>query len=229
MDAIHGLAAETAEIAALTISTIMNKNISRFGYRSGLLAFWATVFFYIAQMLQIGGALFYPMDEILIYGFSLCITIPFLLEMLALHHSVPIQKQFWTHGALIFTVIYVVFVTANYVVQLATVIPATLQGSAEDIQLLAQTPHSLFWDFDAIGYIFMGLATFIAIPVFEKQGIQKRVKYSFLAHTLTTPLIAFVYFYPEFSDRLLLLATPWAITAPLFMLLLALMFKKQAD
>jgi hypothetical protein len=30
-----------------------------------------------------------------------------------------------------------------------------------------QTVHSLFWDFDAIGYIFMGLATLAAIPIFE--------------------------------------------------------------
>ncbi|WP_310681507.1 hypothetical protein [Aliifodinibius sp. S!AR15-10] len=40
-------------------------------------------------------------------------------------------------------------------------------------------------------------------------------------------MIAFVYFYPDFSEQLLLLATPWAITAPLFMLLIALMMKKE--
>ncbi|SMO79364.1 hypothetical protein [Fodinibius sediminis] len=205
----------------------MNKRIFKVGYWSGLAAFIATVAFYIVQMLQILDLLIYPMDEILIYGFSLCITLPFLLEMLAFHHVVPEEKKFWSHAALLFTAIYVVFVTANYVVQLATVIPATLQGTAEEIQLLKQTPHSLFWDFDAIGYIFMGLATFIAIPVFEKHGIQKWVRYSFIAHTITTPLIAFVYFYPDFSERLLLLATPWAITAPLFMLLLAIMMKKE--
>ena len=69
----------------------------------------------------------------------------------------------------------------------------TLKGVDGDIQILKQTPHSLFWDFDAIGYIFMGLATLVAVPVFENQGIQKWVKYSFLAHAAVTPLIAFVY------------------------------------
>lgn len=203
--------------------------IYKIGYWSGVVAFVATVFFYIVQMMQIWDLLTYPMDEILIYGFSLCITLPFLLEMLAFHYVVPNEKKFWSHAAVIFTTIYVVFVTANYVVQLATVIPATLQGTAEEIQLLRQTPHSLFWDFDAIGYIFMGLATLIAIPLFEKYGFQKWVRYSFIAHTITTPLIAFVYFYPHFSESLLLLATPWAITAPLFMLLLALMMKKEVS
>jgi hypothetical protein len=205
----------------------MNKKIVIAGFWSGIIAFTATVIFYIVQMLQILDVLQYPLDEILIYGSSLCITIPFLLEILALHHLVPIQKQYWTHAALLFTVIYVVFVTANYVVQLATVIPATLRGYVVEIQFLRQTPHSLFWDFDAIGYIFMGLATLIATPVFERQGFQKWVRYAFIANALVTPLIAFVYFYPFFSEKLLLLATPWAITAPLSMLLLAIMFRKE--
>jgi hypothetical protein len=205
----------------------MNIKIINVGFWAGLIAFGATVAFFIVQLLQIARILTYPLDEILIYGFSLCITIPFLLEMLALHHTVTAEKKFWSHAALIFAVIYVIFVTANYVVQLATVIPMTLEGSAEDIQILRQTPHSLFWDFDALGYIFMGLAALFVVPVFEKHGMQKWVRYSFLAHAIVTPLIAFVYFYPVFSERLLLLAAPWGITAPLSMLLLSLMFKRR--
>jgi hypothetical protein len=146
--------------------------------------------------------------------------------MLALHYTMPTENRFWTLGALIFTALYVAFVTANYVVQLATVIPMTVKGASGEIQVLSQTPHSLFWDFDAIGYIFMGLAVLFAVPAFEKQGLQKWVRYSFLLHASVTPLIAFVYFYPNFSDRLLLLSTPWAITAPTTMLLLALFFRK---
>ena len=122
---------------------------------------------------------------------------------------------------------YVVFVTANYVVQLATVIPMTLKGESERIAILIQTPHSLFWDFDAIGYIFMGIAGLFAVPVFEKHGFQKWVRFSFLANGLVTPLIAFVYFYPDFSEELLRIGIPWAITAPLSMLMLAIMFKKE--
>lgn len=41
-------------------------------------------------------------------------------------------------------------------VQLATVIPAKLGGTSEAIRILEQTPHSLFWNFDALGYISMG-------------------------------------------------------------------------
>jgi hypothetical protein len=207
----------------------MNKIIYKIGFLSGLIAFTSTIAFTIAQILQLLGILRYPLDEFLIYEFSLCIVIPFLLEMLALHHIAPTEKKFWSHAALIFTVLYVAFVTANYVVQLATVIPMTLQGNSEKILMLKQTPHSLFWDFDAIGYTFMGFATLFAIPVFEKQGFQKWVRYSFLVHSLVTPLIVFVYFYPDFSEQLLLIAIPWGITAPVSMLLLAIMFKQDSE
>jgi len=196
------------------------------GFWSGLIAFTSTVAYCIVQLLQVYGILTYPTDERLIYGTSLCIVIPFILEILALHYITPKEKRFWSHASLTFSTLYAVFVSANYVVQLATVIPATLKGSLDEVRILQQTPHSLFWDFDAMGYILMGLATLVAIPVFEKQGFQKWVRLSFIANALVTPLITVVYFYPEYSYKLLVLGFPWAITAPLFMLLLAIMFKR---
>jgi hypothetical protein len=205
---------------------IMDKTIYKIGYWSGLVAFGATIAFVIVQLLQLARAFDSPLDEILIYSTSLCIVIPFILEILALHYVTPDQKKFWSHGAIIFSILYAMFVTANYVVQLATVIPMKLKGSSDEIRILEQTPHSLFWDFDALGYIFMGLATLIAIPVFEKKGFSKWVRISFIANALSTPLIAIVYFYPEFSETLLLLGFPWAITAPLAMVLLAIYFQK---
>ena len=206
---------------------ILNRTVFKIGFWSGLSAFIAITAFGIVQTLQVLGFLTFPLDEILIYGFSLCITIPFMLEILALHHITKPDKKFWSHAAVLFTVTYLIFVTANYVVQLGTVIPMTMKGDSNEINILKQTPHSLFWDFDAIGYIAMGFATLFAIPVFKRTGFQKWVKYTFLAHSLTTPLIAFVYFYPDFSSKLLLIATPWVITGPLSMLMLAILFKKE--
>jgi len=204
----------------------VNKTINTIGFWSGLSAFLSTTAYVIVQLLQVAGVLHYPADEISIYGTSLCIVIPFVLEILALHYVAPSDKKFWSHAALIFSIIYAVFVTANYVVQLTTVIPMKLKGAGDEVRILEQTPHSLFWDFDALGYIFMGLSTLIAIPVFEQQGFQRWVRISFLANALVTPLITFVYFYPRYSSKLLFLGFPWAVTAPLAMLLLAIMFKK---
>jgi hypothetical protein len=203
----------------------MVTKICEIGFWSGMAAFASTVAFDVVQILQIVGVLRFPLDEILIYGTSLCIVVPFLLEMLALHYLTPLDKRFWSHAALLFTVVYVVFVTANYIVQLATVIPAKLAGAVDTIRILEQTPHSLFWDYDAIGYIAMGLAALFAVPALGRAGFERWVRRSLIAHALVTPLISVVYFYPTFSQKLLFLGFPWAITAPLFMLLLAIMLR----
>jgi uncharacterized protein (TIGR03382 family) len=202
-------------------------NINTVGYWSGLAAFASTVAFGVVQIMQVAGLLQFPADEILIYGTSLCIVVPFILEMLALHHLTPPGKQFWTHASLIFTIIYAVFVTANYVVQLATVIPAKLSGTSDAIGVLAQTPHSMFWDYDAVGYIAMGLACLLAVPAVNGAGFERWVRRSLIANALVTPLICIVYFSPTFSTKLLFLGFPWAITAPLFMLMLAIMLRRR--
>lgn len=202
-------------------------SIGNVGYWCGLAAFASTVAYGVVQILQVVGVLRFPADEILIYGTSLCIVVPFILEMLAFHYLTPPGKQFWTHASLIFTIIYAVFVSANYVVQLATVIPAKLQGTSEAIRVLEQTPHSLFWDYDAIGYIAMGLACVLAVPAVNSVGFERWVRRSLVANALVTPLISIVYFNPTFSTKLLFLGFPWAITAPLFMLMLAIMLRRR--
>jgi hypothetical protein len=202
------------------------KVVHSLGFWSGILAFVATLAYCTAQLLQLYNVLTYPIDEILIYGTSLCIVIPFIIEILALHYSTSGVKKFWSHLSLTFTILYAVFVSANYVVQLATVIPQTMDGKLDEMRILQQLPHSMFWDFDALGYIFMGLASFAAVPLFEKKGFQRWVRLSLIANAAVTPLITVVYFYPTYSYNLLVLGLPWAITAPLFMIMLALWFKK---
>lgn len=193
-------------------------HFNRIGFWSALVAFISIAGFSVAQVLQLICILSYPLDEILIYGFSLFITTPFMLALLALHYTTSDEKKFWSGAALLFSVMYNIFVSINYVVQLTVVIPL---GISE----LAQTPHSLYWTLDALGYIYFGFATLFAIPVFKTQGLQKWLKGFLLANFLITPLIALVYFYPTFSTTLLLLGTPWLITAPGSILFLALYFR----
>jgi len=200
----------------------MDKTIYKIGFWVALVAFVAAFGFSVVQILQIIGVLGYPWDAILIYGFSLFIATPFMLALLALHYVTPDEKRFWSHAAVLFALMYAIYVTLNYAVQLTAVIPY----AAPD-PVLIQTPHSLFWTVDALGYIALGLATLFAVPLFGKQGLQKWVRWFFLANFLITPLISFVYFYPEFSTTLLLLGVPWIITAVGSMLLLTLYFKEQ--
>ncbi|HEX8944289.1 MAG TPA: hypothetical protein VF785_14215 [Gemmatimonadaceae bacterium] len=203
--------------------------LGRIGFWAGLAAFTATVAYDIVQILQVVGVLHFPLDEILIFGTSLCIVVPFVFEILTLHHSSPVDKRFWTHAALIFTTMYAVFGTANYVIQLTTVIPAKLRGAGDTVRLLEQTPHSLFWDFDAVAYIAMGLATLVIIPALGNGGAERRVRIASIANVVATVLAGIVYFHSTYSYKLLLLGLPWGITAPLFMLLLGIALRARGS
>lgn len=77
----------------------MDQKVSLYGFRFGIAAFIANALFVVAQLLQLLDVLKYPLDEIFIYGFSLCIVIPFVLEMLAFHYVTPTDKKFWSHAA----------------------------------------------------------------------------------------------------------------------------------
>ena len=196
-------------------------SIGRIGFWAGLAAFTATVAYDVVQILQVLGVLHFPLDEILIFGTSLCIVVPFVFETLALHYSRPLEQRFWTHAGLIFTTMYAVFGTANYVVQLTTVIPAKLRGAADTVRVLEQTPHSLLWDFDAIAYLAMGLTTLVIVPALRNTGVERWVRIACLANVVATLLAGVVYFHSPYSNTLLLLGFPWGITAPLVMVLLA--------
>jgi hypothetical protein len=212
----------------ITDSTHTNSNIHyKAGYWAAVVGSIGAIGYSLFQILQVVGVLTFPLADILIYAFSICIATPFIVAMLALHYSVPVEKTFWTHGALLFAVMYAIYVNLNYVVQLATVIPATLNGTEDSIHVLNQTPHSLFWDVDALGYMFMSLSTLFAVPVFAKTGLELWLRRFFLANGLIIPLFAIVYFYPTYSYALLLLGFPWVITAPGSILLLAAFFKRK--
>ena len=194
------------------------------GFISASLAFLAALGFAVAQILQLLGVLPPPLDEIPIYGFSLFIAAPLLLAFLALHYVTPEENRFWSHAAVIFAAIYTAYVTLNYVVQLTAVLPFAAPNPA-----LLQTPHSLFWTVDGLGYIALGLATSFAAPLFAKTGVENWLRWFFIANSAITPVIAVVYFYPRFSTALLLLASPWIVTAPGSILLLALFFRTKLE
>jgi hypothetical protein len=202
--------------------------LDRIGFWAGVAAFMATVAYDVVQVLQVVGVLRFPLDEILIFGTSLCIIVPFVLEILALHYTTARERRFWTHAGLVFATMYAVFGAVNYVVQLATVIPAKLGGAAAAVRLLEQTPHSLLWDCDALAYIAMGLTAVFVIPALQNTAAERRVRLAAVLNAGATALAGVVYFYPTYSSRLLLLGFPWGITAPLFMLLLAVALRRRS-
>lgn len=210
----------------LTVNIRNERQIGRqLGLYSSTIAFASLLGYSVVQILQIVGLVKFPTDAYLIYGFSLGIAAPYLIAVIALHHLLVPEKRIWSHTAIAFAIMYATYVSLNYVVQIATVIPATLDGSLKEIRVLDQTPHSLFWDVDALGYICMGFSTFFLVFAFSKEW--KWLRIFLFANGLMVPVISFVYFYPYYSNKILLIGLPWIITAPGSLLLLAIFFKSE--
>ncbi len=201
----------------------MDKVAARFGFWCALTAFVAAAGYSVVQILQVLGLVGAPWDAIFIYAFSFGIAWPFMLAIWALHRVTRESRQLWSGAALLFAVIYSVYVCLMYAVQLGTAIPLALRGTPN--ALFAVDRYSLFWAIDGLGYICMGFSTLFAAGAFERNEIWTR--HFFVANGLFTSVIAFIYFYPVFSVQLLLLGTPWILTAPGSILLLALRFARE--
>jgi len=200
------------------------KTIYRLGFYSALIAMVATISYSIVQLLQVTGALKYPTDAILIYGFSLCIATPYLIAMIVFQDCIDPPRKIWGSIAVAFATMYTTFVTLMYTVQLASVIPQSLHDPAETI--LTVTPHSFFWTLDALGYICLGISTLFAAYGFPKRKSYRWSRIFFIANGLMVPIIGFVYFYPNFSVALLMLGSPWVVTASGSFICLTVYFRR---
>ncbi len=185
--------------------------VAAVGYWVAAASFVGVAGYGIVQVLQVIGIVVGPVSDILVFATSLLIAPPFLVAMLALDDLAPPERKFFSRGAVSFATLYAAFALLIYVAQLGSVMPAVLGGTAPAV--LVVTPHSLFWTIDALAYMSMGVAALFAFPLFSRDGPDAPLRWALVAHAVVTPLIAIVYFYPVFSVGLLILGSPWLVTA----------------
>ena len=204
------------------------------GFWAAVVALAGAIGYILSVPLQLMSILSPTQDSVFAFVSSLAIAPSFLVAVVALHYTMLPEKRFWTHAAMQFATIYATLACINYVVQLATVLPAGYSWSFTDqagtqgpLSVLNQTPHSLMWDLDGLAYIFLNLATLFAAGAFDRNGPQRVIRRVFLANASITPLFAVAYFWPHFSVPILLLGgIPWSVTVPASMLALSMHFRR---
>lgn len=192
------------------------------GMWAALAACAASAGYGVVQTMQVLGITKPPLDAILIFGVSICIATPFVIAMVSLHYVVLAEKRVWTHAGLVFAGMYATLVSLVYLTELFVTIPAQLQGDADKVLFVTLNPHSFFWAVDALGYVFMSFATLLAAGAFAWRGLQGWLKLFLVAHGLQAPIIVMILYRPD----LLLIGSPWIVTAPVSMLLLAIFFAR---
>jgi hypothetical protein len=223
------------DFASGSIGTREHTTIRAAGFWAAVMALVGAIGYILSVPLQIMSVLSPTQDSVVAFASSLAIAPSFLVAVVALHYTVPPEKRFWTHVAMQLASIYATLACVNYVVQLATVLPAGYSWTVTDqagtpgpLSVLNQTPHSLMWDLDGLAYIFLNLSTLFAAGAFEGHGPQRVIRRVFLANASITPLFAIAYFWPHYSVPILLVGgIPWSITVPASLLALSTYFRRR--
>jgi len=187
--------------------------MNRFGHWSAAAAAVASIGYGVPQILQVTGMLPTPLDRFLIFAPSLLLAPCFVLALAAAYESAAREQRIWRLAGLACALLYAGFVSVVYVNQLGVVLQREPVGESRGFELLAccgfRQPLTAI---DLLGYTYMSLATLFVAPSFR----------GLLRWTLVlNGLLAVPIFLQLFWPALIWAATPWLVTFPASMLLLA--------
>lgn len=101
----------------------------------------------------------------------------FVLLMACIHEYASAEKRLYSGLGLLFVVGYSILIGFNYYIQL------TLATQPEfAVMFDMKSPKSIMWVIEVLGYGFMGLSTLSAAWVFTSGGIEKGIKWLFVAN-----------------------------------------------
>ncbi len=146
--------------------------------------------------------------------------------MAAIHYHTPPGRQVLSLAGVALAVAYATIVSVNYYLQLTVVRANLLQGSTEGLTLLAMTnPTSIFGSLEAIGYFFLGLATFFVAPIFSGGRLEKWVRIFFILNGLLGLLGVVAYALGRLEIVLIGLGV-WCVVFVLAAILLSVLFRR---
>ncbi len=154
------------------------------------------------------------------------VTIAVIVVMACLHTLAPASHKVFSLIAIAFSAIYATIISSNYYLQLFVVRLNIVTGDLEGLQLLAMPNlHSVFFALEALGYMFLSLATLFILPLF---GRGKLAKWLRAAIIVSGGLGIFGAIVALFDRPLLIFAGLglWSLSFPIAMILIAIYFRK---
>jgi Ni/Fe-hydrogenase subunit HybB-like protein len=111
---------------------------------------------------------------------GIALVLGFVVVMAALYHLASERQKPRMLVAALLTGVFATLIFFNYISQ-TTFIPALVRDyRPEHDTLIAvfsfSNPRSLCWAIEMWGYALLGVATWVAVPVFDRQGIERSVR-----------------------------------------------------
>jgi hypothetical protein len=212
-----------------------SNTVNRIGLYSAILASVFSIFYSVAQigewlgLLGSGGGTNNPSTALgltVLLTPSLLLGSSFLVLMVSVHYIAKEEKKIFSHIGMVFAILYAVFVSMNYYVQLTFVTPHLLSGDIGiPVQPFLFTPFDSFvYSVDILGYSFMSLSTLFSAFVFSKAKGERLIRWALIANGLIIPFLAFQIQFPV----LIWGGALWGFTFPACTILLALFFKERS-
>ena len=202
-------------------TTTLPKALSQVGFWSAILT---TVWLLIFDLTIPLGAAGAPTRSIAV-GASLLLALTFIVLMVSITNYAPPEKRFWSQIGLSFAIVYATLLIWNYFLQLTVV-----RSSPHLYSWLTMdfTSATAFWSLEIIGYTLMGLAGVFALPVFQRGGIERAIRWCFASNAVFTVGGAIGYVLSGDPRQVVVLMSlgVWAIVFPVATALLAVVFKR---
>jgi len=129
---------------------------------------------------------------------SLVLPLSFVAVLAGFHCGAKPEVKPWSASALAVGTVGAAIVCINYVIQGVWVPSLVKEGSDLVGALVSAKPGSLFWAFELFGYGIIGLAMWLAAPLFPGSGIDRLIRWALAvngAGSLLAMLVAA--FYPR--------------------------------
>jgi hypothetical protein len=128
---------------------------------------------------------FHPIQTAPFFG-GIALVLGYVLMMPALYHIAPEGRRTRALVATVLTGAFATLIFFNYICQ-TTFVPALARNYRPEYDSLISAfsfsnPNSLCWAIEMWGYGLLGVATWLAAPVFDEGGVEKTVRVLMVAN-----------------------------------------------
>jgi hypothetical protein len=128
----------------------------------------------------------YHFIQVVPYLAGLLLVAGFVILIASLHQLAGAQLEPVTACASVFAAVFAALIALNYVVQTSFVpdLARNYRDSAASLvaALSMSNPKSLAWGIEMWGYAFLGVATWLAAPIFRRTPLERAVAFTFVAN-----------------------------------------------
>jgi hypothetical protein len=122
---------------------------------------------------------------------SLLLASAYICFTVCIHYFAESDKKIWSHLSIVFGLMYAVISTANYFIQIITVIPSIESKNLNGLEVFAAGyPNSIFYALMA-SYFFMCISTLFVGLVFDNKKGRREIKWLFIIAILVIPVCVF--------------------------------------